>query len=171
MQQLRNPRGSLLLAMLFMAVALFTATAHAQTVGEDDEQETAPASRSGQIGDGASASAYYSPAGCYGTSHNPHKSNTPGVGIKGVTEFECVNYKVKSLRTRAQLWRKRWWGYEKIGKVGDNTNAPASHVQASATWGPCENNRYRTEGDHWSDEGSDGIFYAHTMKYADVNTC
>lgn len=111
----------------------------------------------------------YSPANCIGYSRNPHKSTTIADTIKGLTEFEC-DYFVTSVRTRAQLWRNRWWGFEKVGKVGDNTNDPAKHVQASAKYGNCENNKWRTEGDHWSVE--DGETYtAHTMKYKDVTNC
>jgi len=108
-----------------------------------------------------------SPAGCIGKSNNPHK-DTYG-RIKGVTQIDCL-YSVPKLRTTAQLWRKRWWGYEKVGTKGDNTNYNTWQVKASGIFYGCQNNWWRTEGEHWSWEGGT-TYYAHTMKYAEVTTC
>lgn len=107
-----------------------------------------------------------SPAGCVGKSNDPHKSATGGV--KGVTQVDCLR-PVGRLRTTAQLWRKRWWGYEKVGTKGDNTNFSSAHVKASGNYSTCQRNRWRTEGEHWSVEGG-RTYYAHTMNYNDV-TC
>lgn len=109
----------------------------------------------------------FSPAGCVGKSNNPHK-DTYG-HIKGVTQIDCL-YSVPKLRTTAQLWRKRWWGYEKVGTKGDNTNYNTWQVKASGIFYGCQNNWWRTEGEHWSWEGGK-TYYAHTMKYAEVTTC
>jgi hypothetical protein len=107
-----------------------------------------------------------SPAGCTGTANNPHIT---GGNIKGVTQFDC-NYSVYKLHTTAQLWRHRWWGYEKVGTKGDNTNYNVAHQKASAYYYACENNDWRNEGEHWSTEG--GItYYAHTMNYEEIKKC
>lgn len=111
--------------------------------------------------------AYSSPAGCIGKSNYPHQSSVL-LGIKGVSQIDC-NYAVEKLRTTAQLWRKRWWGYQKVGTKGDNTNYLAYQVKASGYYGACEENRWRLEGEHWSWESS-GIYYGHTWAYNDV-TC
>jgi hypothetical protein len=108
-----------------------------------------------------------SPSGCFGRSNNPHK-DTEGT-IKGLTQIDC-EIRVASLHTTAQLWRKRWWGYQSVGSIGDNTNATAIQVKASSVYGACENNKWRTEGEHWSTEAT-GTYYAHTLQYADVDKC
>jgi hypothetical protein len=46
----------------------------------------------------------------------------------------------------------------------------AAQVKASGIYGACENNAWRTEGEHWSTE-VDGTFYGHTIRYADVKNC
>lgn len=107
-----------------------------------------------------------SPAGCVGKSNDPHKATTTG-GIKGVTQIDCLR-SVGRLRTTAQLWRKRWWGYEKVGSKGDNTNYSTWQVKASGNYSTCESNRWRTEGEHWSTENG-RTYYAHTMNYNDVS--
>lgn len=106
----------------------------------------------------------YSPAGCVGKSNNPHE--TVYGYIKGVTQVDCDAF-VSELRTTAQLWRLRWWGYEKVGTKGDNTNQWDDQVKASAKYDWCESNRWRTTGDHWSVERGK-TYTAHTWRYADV---
>ncbi len=106
-----------------------------------------------------------SPAGCIGKSNNPHQS---GWEVKGVTQIDC-NWAVNSLRTTAQVWRHRWWGYEKIGIKGDNTNPWDDQVKASGFGDTaCETNWYRTSGEHWSLEGTT-TYYLSTLKNAEVN--
>jgi hypothetical protein len=84
-----------------------------------------------------------SPAGCNGKSNWAHKDT--GGTIKGVTQVDCL-YSVSSVRTTAQLWRDRWWGYEMVGTKGDNTNPNSKQVKASGLYNHCENNKWRTEG-------------------------
>jgi hypothetical protein len=108
-----------------------------------------------------------SPAGCQGKSNWAHKEM--GGTIKGVTQVDCL-YSVSSVRTTAQLWRNRWWGYEMVGIKGDNTNLNSNQVKASGLYNLCENNSWRTEGEHESLE-SDGDYYTHTMVYAEVTNC
>jgi hypothetical protein len=76
---------------------------------------------------------------------------------------------VYKLQTTSQLWRHRWWGYEKVGTKGNNINYNIAHQKASGIYSVCESNDWRTEGEHWSTEGGD-VYYAHTFKYKTV-TC
>ena len=106
-----------------------------------------------------------SPAGCVGKANNPHKTDTRK--IKGVAQTGC-NYSV-SLKVTSQLWRKRWWGYEKVGSKGNNSRY-TNLIKASGLFNGCQNNWWRTEGEHWSYEAS-GTYYRHTMRYNEVTRC
>jgi hypothetical protein len=149
-------KRKLTLLLCFFTLFLSLGHAHAQA-GSDTTQPAAS---------GLSAAGDPSPAGCVGKSNNPHKT---GSNIKGLTQIDCDDA-VDELQTTAQLWRKRWWGYEKVGKKGDQTNHDKFGVKAGGIYGECENNKWRTEGEHWSDE--DGVtYYAHTFRYNTVTSC
>jgi hypothetical protein len=110
----------------------------------------------------------FSPAGCVGKVNNPHQSTKePTKGkIKGHAEANC-EATVDSLYMKVQLWRHRWWGYEKVGKPGNNTNEDTKHTGASGVFDGCEENDWRTEANGTSVEDGEE-YYAHGFKYAAV---
>ena len=57
----------------------------------------------------------------------------------------------------SQLWKKRWWGWQKAGYKSTITDTWDDQVKASGTYYPCESNDWRTEGEYWSYES--GLWY------------
>jgi hypothetical protein len=124
----------------------------------------------GFVPQGSTVPVELSPAGCVGKSNNPHATNDDYGRriVKGISQIDCTSW-VYSLRTTAQLWRKRWWGYEKVGTKGDNTNCcDVRQVKASGTFYPCQNNTWRLTADHWSVEYNGKTYTASTIRYATV---
>jgi hypothetical protein len=159
------------LVSLFVISGIQMVPAQAQT---EEEEGDLPVAELGIIPDGGSIPVEFSPAGCVGKSNNPHRTwGGSSYIIKGVSQIDCLSY-VSSLRTTAQLWRKRWWGYEKVGTKGDNTDPPpgtsARQVKASGVFYGCENNTWRLTSDHWSVENGK-TYTASTIRYASVTTC
>lgn len=112
-----------------------------------------------------------SPNRCEGKSNNPHPSRSERGIIKGLTEIKCEGQEVLSLRTTAQLWRRRWWGFEKVGQPGENINTSVDwggndpFVKATARFPGCETNTWRVSGQHWSVEGNgDKTYHGATAK-------
>ncbi|GAA0494831.1 hypothetical protein [Streptomyces olivaceiscleroticus] len=45
-----------------------------------------------------------------------------------------------------QLWRSRWWGWQKVGKSGSYSNTNAKHIDAWATWKAKSNECFHYRG-------------------------
>jgi hypothetical protein len=153
----------------FALASVGVGVANAEQASEKDTGSSADSVKSDRgalkkSGGQGEALAAPSPAGCVGRANNPHKT---GNSVKGVTQTDCLE-PVPRLRATSQLWRHRWWGYEKVGSKGNNTNYNSWQVKASGLFSPCQTNSWRTEGEHWSYETS-GTYYFHSMKYADVS--
>jgi len=89
------------------------------------------------------ASAETSPARCGVSAHNPHFTYYKGQEvIKGVGEATC-NYSVPKLYVKAQLWRTRWWGWEKVGYSPPASTTWKSKYKSTAYW-----NRSNCSGTH-----------------------
>jgi hypothetical protein len=110
-----------------------------------------------------------SPAGCYGQSNNPHISTSSATlgKIKGYAFSKCSS-NVASLSIRTSLWRHRWWGYEEVDSKS-GTESPGYKIGRSGVYS-CQNNTWRTVGEHTSVEGS-GTYSAETMNYKDITNC
>jgi hypothetical protein len=78
------------------------------------------------------------PYGCDEVGNNPHaSSHVPGAvnaEVRTTCEFPPV-----WIQQHAQLWEKRWWGWNKIGQAGDNEvdNGSVLSTFANTTW--CHN--------------------------------
>lgn len=109
----------------------------------------------------------YSPAGCKGKSHNAHHTDPI---IKGVGQTKC-DILVSELHVTAQLWRLRWWGFQRVGDPGPRTNSWSALVKGSARFNGCENNTWRTTSFHYSIEG--GVTYTASSvgNEVDISTC
>jgi hypothetical protein len=112
-----------------------------------------------------------SPAGCRVKANNPHVSTSQATrgDIKGYARSKCDDY-VAELGIKTTVWRKRWWGYQKMGATGKDHAYGASKIGRSGRWNDCEVNSWRTVGYGWSIE--DGEKYdAETMNYKNIRSC
>lgn len=127
---------------------------------------------SGNAEDGTVTTAAISPSGCEGYSNNPHKSTSPDTygDIKGNAGTKCVTT-VPVIEIKATVWRKRWWGYEQMGEAGLGTETWYSRINRSGHWDGCQNNSWRTVGNHHVLDRDGVHYYAETMRYADVTNC
>lgn len=122
-----------------------------------------PASPEGAV----TAGTFPSPSQCRGKSNDPHKASSTDNAVKGFAETSCAA-NVPYIEVGASVWRKRWWGYEKVGTAGFNSEANWNYQGASGIHCPCEVNRWRTVGRH-AVRDVDGEWYSlETIKYADV---
>lgn len=112
------------------------------------------------------------PSGCNGYANNPHRStSSPTYGqTKGFSTTQCIN-SVPFIEVKSEVWRSRWWGYERKGVTGHNYQYNGSFQGVSGIWQCCENNTWRTVGWHHVTDGDGVDYYAETMKYADINSC
>ena len=131
---------------------------HAGPPEQDDSQvsSTTPLLPVAPDQDGGVSAAALSPANCRGKSNNPHYSTGGGGQIKGVAQIDCDSA-VQTLIVTSQLWKKRWWGWQKAGYKPTITDTWDDQVKASGTYYPCESNDWRTEGEYWSYES--GLWY------------
>lgn len=100
-----------------------------------------------------------SPADCWGQSDYPHHSSHVIPTINGVAWTKC-RYNVDALSVEAQLWERRWWGWDRVGTAGSEANSNRSSIKANSAW-TCQNNSFRTTGYHQSVERG-GVFTAST---------
>jgi hypothetical protein len=89
-----------------------------------------------------------SPSLCEGASDDPHKSTTSG--YEGRINFHArSNCKVivPRMKTTAQLWQHRWWGWQRFGAKGviDEANRKSQDTYSN---GECRNNTFRGTGYH-----------------------
>jgi hypothetical protein len=135
----------------------------AEVAGVEDGALRRPASREGAV----TAGTFPSPSQCRGKSNDPHKASSTDNAVKGFAETSCVA-NVPYIEVGASVWRKRWWGYEKVGTPGFNSETNWYYRGASGIYRPCEVNRWRTVGQH-AVRDVDGEWYSlETIKYADV---
>lgn len=125
------------------ATSLFPSVASASSDG------TTLSVRAGQPG----------PSGCLGKAMYPHNSHHVNGTINAEARTWCKN-KVPRIHAFGQLWQKRWWGYQKVGKVGNVTKTNQKKVSAFANWG-CKNNTFRLTSSH-SVTDVDGKVYSVT---------
>lgn len=169
-------RNTLLITLLSLTSAAMVAATPSESAPERGSLIEMRSEEQSDSGVSAEQAIVPSPKGCDGWSNNPHRSWDAGNhGVKGVTEINCQGRDVAQLRTTAQVWRNRWWGYEKVGFEGENTNTPRDWgwtpmVKASGTFATCQVNSWRTSGQHWSWEYGE-TYYLETMKHADIATC
>jgi hypothetical protein len=65
----------------------------------------------------AATGAPVSPSGCYQHIDNPHLSYHYGE-IAGELRTKCRN-SIPQILQSAQLWERRWWGWDRVGIKGD----------------------------------------------------
>lgn len=119
----------------------------------------------------AVAAAPISPANCWGYSNDPHISTSSGTlgDIKGYAYSECDWYP-DVLYIKASVWRDRWWGYQQMGEAPEATTTTARRIGRSGRWNGCDNNTWRTVGNHYSIEY--GTKYStETMQYKEIARC
>jgi hypothetical protein len=87
--------------------------------------------------------------------------------VKGFSFTRC-DQAVPLVEVRAEVWRKRWWGYQHVGRDGYAVNRNDSYEANSARYSPCEENTWRTVGQHHIFDHDRRDYFAETMKYAGV---
>lgn len=111
------------------------------------------------------------PANCIQQANNPHVSTTPRENgqVKGEVRTTCA-YRIQHLYQTAQLWEKRWWGWDRVGTKGVyDKDFPTTTVQ---TFGrsSCRNNKMRTTG-YGEAKIAGKIYYAQTESDAVKIVC
>lgn len=109
-----------------------------------------------------------SPSGCMGQSNNPHKASSVENAVKGFAFTRC-NRAVPLIEVRAEVWKKRWYGYQHVGVDGYSVNRNDSYEANSGRYSPCENNTWRTVGQHHVYDHDRRDYLAETMRYAGVS--
>lgn len=103
-----------------------------------------------------------SPAGCVGTTDNPHPSTTTGylntINVKGRTSCK---YSVPSLYVEVRLQRDRWWGWETIETSPKQRSSVSSILHNAADYCQTTSYVYRGRTYHVSNEIS-GPYYLTT---------
>lgn len=102
-----------------------------------------------------------------GQSNNPHKSTTEGGIIKGFAFTRC-DRAVPLVEVRAEVWKRRWYGYQHVGRDGYAVNRNDRYEGNSGRYSPCETNSWRTVGQHHVYDHDRRDYFAETMRYADV---
>lgn len=84
------------------------------------------------------AQAAYDPFGCNQISNYPHASSHVPGAVNAEVRTTCDSPPVW-IQQSAQLWEKRWWGWNKIGSAGNNEvdNRATISTFANTTW--CHN--------------------------------
>jgi hypothetical protein len=96
---------------------------------------------------GATDQPFPSPHLCRGQSNLPHRSTHNPANVNGEARTYCRAGAVSYLWAQAQLWEKRWWGWDKVGTPVSNSTSNRTTVSAfDAT--ACRNNDWRTTGKH-----------------------
>lgn len=117
---------------------------------------------------GNAAVASISPNRCRGHSSIPHQSTSFGTygEMKGFAKTYCEN-PIPFMEVEAWIWRRRWWGYQKMGDRGYGGHYWDMSIGRSGHWAGCETNMWRTVGRHHVRD-IDGRDYAlETQHYKD----
>lgn len=124
------------------------------------------------IDDQAAIPSYPSPSRCRGKSNWPRQSTSYATwaDMKGYAKTWCQNG-VPLIEVETWIWRRRWWGYQKMGERGYGKKTNYSYyIGRSGHWDGCETNRWRTVGRHHVID-IDGEHYSlETQHYKDY-TC
>lgn len=152
-------------AALMLSASSFTASAGSGGAGSSP---TAELVREDSVdGNSSTMQVIPSPSGCMGQSNNPHRSTSEGGIIKGFSFTRC-DQAVPLVEVRAEVWKKRWWGYQHVGRDGYAFNRNDSYEANSARYSPCEANTWRTVGQHHVFDHDRRDYFSETMKYAGV---
>ncbi|GHH55672.1 hypothetical protein GCM10018773_60490 [Streptomyces candidus] len=71
--------------------------------------------------------------GCGATVGSPHPS---GGAVKVHGTIKCKAAVPSGKVSNVQLWRSRWWGWEKVGPAKSYSNTNAKYIDASTTYKP-----------------------------------
>lgn len=78
----------------------------------------------------------YSPNDCELSAHYPHPSGhavPKYTRINATSDITCgTGLPVTQLSIKNQLWRHRWWGWQKIGAPGSDSNFGRSFIESHA---------------------------------------
>jgi hypothetical protein len=72
---------------------------------------------------GATDQPFPSPHLCRGQSNLPHRSTHNPANVNGEARTYCRAGAVSYLWAQAQLWEKRWWGWDKVGTPVSNSTS------------------------------------------------
>lgn len=106
----------------------------------------------------------FSPAGCLGTTYNPHSSGGGGYGEAVVKGNTTCTVAVPGLAIRTTLHRSRWYGWQQVGDSGMRTNSGVRAINTNVRYGNCYGETHDWQGRtyHESREPT-GTYYAGTQ--------
>jgi hypothetical protein len=108
------------------------------------------------------------PSGCYQRADNPHLSTHYG-NMSGDVWAICRNA-IPEMYHTAQLWEKRWWGWDRIGTVGTFHRTWVSRGRATGE-DRCRKNWIRVTGNGWIVDVDYRKYYASTESNHIYNPC
>jgi hypothetical protein len=129
----------------------------------------APSTSSTSSTGGAATPATVSPSGCVQQADYPHKStHVPGT-MNGTVRTTCRVY-VPRISENAQMWEKRWWGWDRIGIKGSAGDIDSRVLTVNAS-DKCRNNTVRVTGSGSVIDVDGRTYYATTESIHVNNPC
>ncbi|CAM4070129.1 hypothetical protein GCM10009799_36750 [Nocardiopsis rhodophaea] len=142
-------------AAAVLAAGLAAAPAHARDISHLDA-DAPPEAALGPRDPRARAA--FSPAGCVGRTHNPHRASHARGTISVVANTRCRRT-VPTLGVATVLYRSRWYGWEKRGSSGMKERRSRQSVRASAGSPTCVGDTRDWLGSSYHESVEDGTSY------------
>ncbi|ASU85195.1 hypothetical protein CDO52_22515 [Nocardiopsis gilva YIM 90087] len=119
----------------------------------------------------ARARAAFSPAGCTGRTHSPHKSSVARGTVSVVADTRC-RWSVPTLGVATVLYRSRWYGWEESGASGMKERRTSRSVRANAGSASCADDAHDWLGSSYHESVEGGTsFVGRTSKRRNDITC